>query len=261
MKFPLNVPLVTKLEKKYVNDVLKKNWLSIHGHHTLKFENDVCKYLGIKKAIALQSGTAALHAALKALGVKRGDKVIIPSYTCVSNISVLSQIGAVPIIVDVELDSFGMKVEGLELLIKKYKPKVLQLVHVYGFPSKNTIDICKLCLKYNIKLLEDFSESLGAEIKKKKVGTFGDISIFSIRSEKMIGVGEGGVVCTSNLEIFKKVSLISSRHSPFRKKNDPYWKKYYVSGEGYNYLLPHLLGAVARAQLENFKKTILPKKN
>jgi len=208
----------------------------------------------------VQSGTAALHTALKALGIKQGDKVIIPNYTCVSNISVVSQLNAIPIIVEVEKDSFGIDAKDLEKTIVKYKPKVLQIVHVYGHPSKNTLKIVQLCKKYNVKILEDSSESLGAKINGKKVGNLGDVSIFSIRSEKMIGVGEGGVISTNQLKIFKKIKLIASRHAPFRKRSDPYWKKYFISGEGYNYLMPHLLGAVARAQIENFEKIILKKK-
>ena len=260
MKYLINTPYISTLEKKYVNDVLRSGWLSINGTHTRIFEKKFNKFLGTKFTLAVQSGTAALHTALKALGVNPGDKIIIPNYTCVSNISVLSQLKAIPIIVEVEKDSFGIEVEGLERTIKKYKPKVLQIVHVYGYPAKNTLKIIKLCKKYNVKVLEDSSESLGAKIDGKKVGNFGDVSIFSIRSEKMIGVGEGGVISTNQLEIYDRIKLIASRHAPFRKKSDPYWKKYFVSGEGYNYLMPHLLGAVARAQIENFEKIILKKK-
>ncbi len=260
MKYLINTPYISKLEKKYVNDVLRSGWLSINGTHTKIFEKKFNKFLSTKFTLAVQSGTAALHTALKALDVNSGDKVIIPNYTCVSNISVLSQLNAIPIIVEVEKDSFGIDFEGLEKTIKKYKPKVLQIVHVYGYPAKNTLKIVKLCKKYNVKVLEDSSESLGARINGKKVGNFGDVSIFSIRSEKMIGVGEGGVISTNQLDIYNKIKLIASRHAPFRKKSDPYWKKYFVSGEGYNYLMPHLLGAVARAQIENFEKIILKKK-
>lgn len=260
MKYLINTPYISKLEKKYVNNVLQSGWLSINGTHTKIFEKKFNKFLGTKYTLAVQSGTAALHTALKALDVNSGDKVIIPNYTCVSNISVLSQLKAIPIIVEIEKDSFGIDLEGLERTIKKYKPKVLQIVHVYGFPAKNTINIVRLCKKYNVKVLEDSSESLGAKINSKKVGNFGDVSIFSIRSEKMIGVGEGGVISTNQLKIYNKIKLIASRHAPFRKKSDPYWKKYFVSGEGYNYLMPHLLGAVARSQIENFEKIILKKK-
>ena len=158
------------------------------------------------------------------------------------------------------LETLGIDFNQLIKAIKKYKPKVIQLVHVYGCPAKYTFQIRNLCKKKKIYLMEDFSESLGAKINNKKVGTFGDINISSIRSEKMIGVGEGGVVVCNNTKLFKKIKTLASRNSPFRRKFDPYWKKYYCLGEGYNYLLPHLLGAVARAQIEKFEKSILKKK-
>ena len=108
-----------------------------------------------------------------------------------------------------------------------------------------------------ILVIEDASESLGAKIGNKKIGSFGDISVFSIRSEKMIGVGEGGVIATNSDKIFDKIKLVASRNSPYRSKKDPYWKKYYTIGEGYNYLMPHLLGSIAKTQVERFKNEIL----
>lgn len=260
MKYLINTPYISKLEKKYVNDVLLSGWLSINGTHTRVFEKKFNKFLGTKFTIAVQSGTAALHVALKSIDIKKDDKIIVPNYTCVSNISVLSQLLAKPIIIDVEKETFGLDVELVEKAIKKYKPKAVQLVHVYGFPARDTIKIKNLCKKYKIFLIEDASEALGAKIGKKKIGSFGDISTFSIRSEKMIGVGEGGVVTTNTKNIAEKAKLIASRYAPFRTKKDPYWKKYFCNGEGYNYLMPHLLGAVARAQIEKFDKKILVKK-
>ena len=260
MKYLINIPHISSLESKYVKDVLKEGWLSINGKNTKIFEKKFSNYIGVKHTLAVQSGTAALHVALKALDINMNDKVIIPNYTCVSNISVLSQLNAIPIIVEVEKNSFGLSKNKLIETIKKYKPKALQLVHAYGFPARDTLEIIKICRKYNVKVIEDASESLGGEIDGKKVGAFGDINIFSIRSEKMIGVGEGGVISTNNSKLYEKVKLIASRHAPFRTSKDPYWKKYFVSGEGYNYLMPHLLGAVARAQIEKFEKIILHNK-
>ena len=124
--------------------------------------------------------------------------------------------------------------------IKKFKPKVLQLVHVYGFPARDTAKIIKICKK-NIKIIEDTSESLGAKIKNKIVGTFGDINVTSIRSEKMIGVGEGAVISSSNKGIFENISLLASRAAPFRRSSDPYWKKYYVTDEDIIILCPIFL--------------------
>lgn len=259
-KLFLNEPFVGNLEKKYLNDVINSSWLSINGKHTIDFENSVKKYFNRKFSLAVQSGTAAVHASLKALGVKRNTPVILPNYTCVSNLSAVSQLGGKPIIVEVEKDTLGLDYENVLAAIKKYKPKVLQIVHVYGFPARDTLKIIKLCKKLRIKVLEDCSESIGSKISNKKIGEFGDISIFSIRSEKMIGVGEGGVVMSSDKKIFNDLKLICSRHSPFRSKKDPYWKKYFCNGEGYNYLMPHLLGAVAKAQFSRFENKILKKK-
>ena len=260
MKFTINSPLIGKSEKNYVKNVLNSGWLSSNGKHTKIFENKISNYLNMKHALAVQSGTAAIHLALKSFGCKENDNVILPNYSCVSNLSAVKQCGAKPIIVEVERETLSLDYNELEKAIKKYKPKIVQLVHVYGCPAKYTQKIVKLCKKKKIFLMEDFSEALGAKIKNKKVGTFGDICISSIRSEKMIGVGEGGVVLCKNSKLFNKIKTLASRNSPFRRKFDPYWKKYFCLGEGYNYLLPHLLGAVARAQIEKFEKSILKKK-
>ncbi len=260
MKFLLNTPLISNIEKKYVNDVLKNSWLSINGLHTKIFENKFKNFIGRKYCLAVQSGTAAIHLAIKSLNIKSGERIIVPNYTCVSNISATKQSGLIPILVDIEEDTLGIDFEKVKIAVKKYKPKALHLIHIYGFPARDTEKIFNFCKKNKIKIIEDCSESLGAKIKKKKIGNFGDISVFSVRSEKMIGVGEGGIILTNNKKLFKKIYFYASRAAPYRSKKDPYWKKYYSKGEGYNYLMPHLLGAVGRAQIEKFEKSILKKK-
>jgi len=117
-----------------------------------------------------------------------------------------------------------------------------------------------LCSNYDAILIEDACEALGADLNGKKAGSFGDISIFSIRSEKMIGVGEGGVVSTSNQKYFSEAIKLASRNAPYRSSDSSYFMKYYYEGEGYNYRLPHILGAIALAQIERFEKAILLKK-
>ena len=260
MKYSLNKPTQSSLEKKYVLDVLKTNWLSSNGKHTKMFEKKFINFLGLKYGMAVQSGTSSIHVALKAAGVKKGDHVITPNYTCVSNLSCISQCNGIPVIVEVENDTLGLDYELVKKAIKLYKPKVLQLVHVYGFPARDTLKIVRLCKKKKIIVIEDSSESFGSEINGKKIGTFGDINATSIRSEKMIGVGEGGILSFLNKTLYEKALLFASRHAPYRGGKDPYWKKYFVKGEGYNYLMPHLLGAVARAQVERFPKLMLKKK-
>ena len=183
MRFTINSPLIEGLEKKYVNNVLKEGWLSSNGEHTKIFEKKISKYLKIKHSLAVQSGTAAIHLALKSFNCKNGDNIVLPNYSCVSNISAVKQCGANPIIVEVEKETLGIDYNQLIKAIKKYKPKVVQLVHVYGCPARDTYKIKSLCKKNKIFLMEDFSEALGAKINNKNVGTIGDISISSIRSE------------------------------------------------------------------------------
>ena len=260
IKYPINEPNLSKLEKQYVLDVIESNWLSAGGKYTREFEEKISRYVGVKYSLAVQSGTAALHVALKSVGVQPDDTVIIPNYSCGASISSVLQCGAIPIVLDVEKETYALDAERLEAAIKIYSPKVVQLVHVYGFIARDTIKIKEMCQRYGIILLEDACEALGAEISGEKAGSFGDISVFSIRSEKMIGVGEGGVVTTSNKDYFNKAIKLASRSAPYRSSGSPYWKKYYYDGEGYNYRLPHILGAIALAQIERFEDDILLRK-
>ena len=139
MKYLINSPHISKLEKKYVLNALNSGWLSVNGKNTKEFEKKISKFLNINYSLAVQSGTAAIHLALKSLGCKSNQNVIVPNYTCVSNISAVSQCGAIPIIVEIERDTLGIDLKQLKIAIKKYKPKILQLVHVYGCPAKNTM--------------------------------------------------------------------------------------------------------------------------
>lgn len=256
MKYRLNEPFLEGKEKKYVLDVLKSRWLSLRGKHTIIFEEKFAKNIGVKYALAVQSGTAAIHTAIMALGLGNGDKVIVPNYTCAGSIVGIIQCGARPVILDVEADTFGLDISTLKKYIKTIKPKALLIVHVYGFPARDTEEIAAICRKNRIILIEDCSEALGAKIGNRSVGTYGDIATYSIRSEKMIGVGEGGVVISNNKKLIDHAYYWATRAAPYRTKSDPYWKTYQYTGVGMNYLLPHLLGALARAQIENFDEIL-----
>lgn len=258
--YHLNWPNLSSLEEKYVLEALKSEWLSADGKHTKQFEKKFAAYVGVNHCLAVQSGTAALHLAMRALGVGPRDTVLIPNFSCGASISSVKQCGAVPVVMDVDPDSYALDATRLEAAIKKYQPKALQLVHVYGFPARDTILIRELCTHYGVFLVEDCSEALGATFGDQMIGQFGDISIFSIRSEKMIGVGEGGVIVTNSPWLHERILLLASRSAPFRGSDSPYWSKYFYDGEGFNYLLPHLLGAVAHAQIERFHEEILPAK-
>lgn len=254
MRYILNKPNITNIEKKYVLDVLKTGWISSNGKHNLIAEKKFSKLVNKKYAITVQSGTAALHVVLKAINIKNRDKVIIPNYSCSANINSVAQCNATALVVEVEKETLGLDFNLVKKAILKYRPKALQLVHIYGCPARDTLKIVDLCKKKKITLIEDGSESLGAKINKKKVGQFGDVSIFSLRSEKMLGVGEGAIICTNDKKLYDKVLLLCSRNMPFRTSKDSYWKKYISNGEGYNYLMPHLLSAMLRGQVERQKQ-------
>lgn len=260
IKYFLNEPFLKGKEKEYALDVLESGWLSVKGKHTKIFEEKFAELIGTKYALAVQSGTAALHTALLALGIKKGDKVVIPNYTCAGDITPVIQCGAEPVIIDVEKDTFGMDSEKLKDLIKYEKPKAVILVHVYGFPARDTEKIAELCKENNILLVEDCCEAHNARVGGKTLGTFGDISVFSLRSEKMIGVGEGGMILTNNEQLKENAHYWASRAAPFRRSQDPYWYAYYYTDVGMNYLMPHLLGAVGHAQIENFPEILRRKK-
>jgi len=259
-KYRLNEPFLEGKEKEYVSDVLDSKWLSCKGKHTRIFEEKFAKTIGVKYALAIQSGTAAVHTAIMALGLKKGDAVLVPNYTCAGSIVGIIQCGARPVILDIEPDTFGLDVNLVKKYIKKEKPKAIMVVHVYGFPARDTQEISALCKKHGIILIEDTSEALGVKIGDRAVGTYGDIAVYSIRSEKMIGVGEGGVVVTNNKKLIDRAFYWASRAAPYRTGSDSYWKIYQYTGVGMNYMLPHLLGAVGRAQTENFKEILRRKK-
>ncbi|MDD4953557.1 MAG: DegT/DnrJ/EryC1/StrS family aminotransferase [Candidatus Omnitrophica bacterium] len=256
MKYNLNEPFLEGKEEDYLLDVLRSKWLSTKGKHTRIFEEKIAARSGLKYALAVQSGTAAIHTAAMALGLKKGDKVIVPNYTCAGSIVGIVQCQAAPVLLDIEPDTFGLDAALVRKYIDRVKPAALMVVHIYGFPSRDTEEIADICRRKGIALIEDCSEALGAKINNRSVGTYGDIATYSIRSEKMIGVGEGGVVATNSRGLLDKAFYWASRAAPYRTDKDPYWKTYYYTGVGMNYLLPHLLGAVARAQIENFDRIL-----
>ena len=258
-KYYLNEPYLDGKEIEYVTQVLQGGWLSAGGPFTKRFEEAFARLIGVQYAFAVQSGTAALHTAMLALGIKPGDKVVIPNYTCGACATSVLQAGATPVIIDVDPANYGMDATLLEKVLSTQQIRGVMIVHVYGFPCQNFEKIVRLCKKYNVFLLEDASEAHGSTLNGQKIGSFGDIATFSVRSEKMIGVGEGGLIVTNNKELRDKAHFYASRAAPHRSEKDPWWHKYIYTDVGMNYLLPHTLGAIGVAQVEKFP-LILQKK-
>ncbi|MCB0338620.1 MAG: aminotransferase class I/II-fold pyridoxal phosphate-dependent enzyme [Bdellovibrionales bacterium] len=255
-RYRINEPFITTEAATYLQEVVNDGWLSIRGPHTTEFERLFAEMVGVSHALAVCSGTAALHTALLALGVEKGDVVVIPNFTCGACATSVLFAGGVPRIVDVEPDTFGMDAKQLRAALEPGDVKAVMLVHCYGFPAKDTFEIQALCNEYGVKLLEDGSEAHGAVIGGSKIGSIGDIACFSCRSDKMVGVGEAGMIVSNNSELMERAAYFASRAAPFRKPEDDYWQAYHYTGVGHNYLLPHLSGAVGHAQMMHFDEIV-----
>lgn len=257
MKYLMNEPVLGELEKKYLSEVIDSGWLSINGYHTKQFEKKFAQKTGIKYALAVQTGTAALHTALLSLNLKVGSKIVVPNYTCGGCITAPLLAGLKPLILDIEEDTFGLDVSQLKsLIVSGTIPEAVMLVHIYGFPARDTLEIVDICRDNNIRLLEDAAEAHTAKLNGRFVGTFGDITTYSIRSDKIIGIGEGGVVTTDNKDLRNRAIYFASRSAPYRNHDDQYWKWFEYTDVGMNYLLPHALGAIAHAQIEKIDEFV-----
>src|SRR3989344_1279775 len=160
IKYFLNEPYLSEKEKEYVLDVLDSGWLSSQGKHTKIFEEKFAEMVGVKYALAVQSGTAALHTALLALNIGEGDKVVTPNFTCGACATSVLQTGATPVILDIEDETFCLDANILEDYIKREgRPAAVMLVHVYGFPARDLEKIIEICKREDIFLIEDCSEA------------------------------------------------------------------------------------------------------
>ena len=189
---PVNTPLLSGNELKYVTECIETGWISSEGPFIKKFEEDFAKYIGLKHGIAVSNGSAALDIAIKALGIGRGDEVIMPTFTIISPAQSIVTAGAVPVLVDSDPETWNMDVSQIEAKITP-RTKAILVVHIYGLPV-DMDSIVALCQKYNLKLIEDAAEMHGQTYNGKLCGSFGDISIFSFYPNKHITTGEGGML-------------------------------------------------------------------
>ena len=187
---PVSIPFLSSTDINYVNKSLKKGWISSDGPEVKIFENRFSKKINRKHSIAVSNGTAALEIAIKALGIKKNDEVIIPNFTIISNALAVIKQNAKPVLIDSDLRTWNIKIEDIEKKISK-KTKALIVTHVYSFA--NDMDkILKICKKHKIYLIEDAAEVLGLKYKNKWCGSFGDLSTFSFYANKQLTTGEGG---------------------------------------------------------------------
>lgn len=253
MMVPINEPLLSGNEKKYLNECIDTGWISSEGPFIKKFEQQLAGYTGRKHAVAVTNGTAALELAVEALGIQKGDEVIMPSFTIISCGQAIVKMGATPVLVDCDYDTFNMKVEDIESKITE-KTKAIMIVHIYGLPV-DVDPVLDLAKKYNLKIIEDAAEMHGQLYKGKMCGSFGDISIFSFYPNKHITTGEGGMVLMDEDILFEKCkSLRNLAFSP-----DP--NKRFIHDElGWNLRMTNLQAAIGVAQFERIDEFVAKKR-
>lgn len=238
---PIAKPIITEDEKKAVLEVMSTGQLA-SGKYVERFEDMFKKYLGCKYAICTNSGTAALHAALLGAGIAKGDLVITTPFSFIATSNAILYVGATPLFVDVEEETFNIDPDKVENLIRNTKEKIkaLIIVHIFGNPC-NMDRIMEICEKYNIILIEDCAQAHGAEFKKKKVGTFGAVSAFSFYPTKNMTCGEGGMVVTNDDEIYNSVSKVINHGQVRRYEHDIL---------GYNFRMTNISAAIGIEQLK-----------
>lgn len=250
-------PHMGGLEEVFVKEAFDTNWIAPLGVNVDGFEKELSEYVGIKTGAALASGTAAIHMALKAVGVEKGDKVFCSSLTFAASCNPIIYEGGIPVFIDSEPESHNMSPVALEKAFKAYEekgemPKAVIVVNLYG-QSADMGKIMEICKKYNVPIIEDAAESLGATYKGKHSGTFGEYGIYSFNGNKIITTSGGGMLVSNNEEGIAKVRFWSTQA---RDK-----ARHYEHTElGYNYRMSNIVAGIGRGQLRVLEDRIAKKK-
>ena len=248
----LDAPVVGQLEKDYLCKAIDSGFVSTIGPFVPEFETKFGGYLGVTKAVSVQSGTAALHISLVELGIGAGDEVIVPDLTFIATVNPIIYVGATPVIVEVEPDTWNISPEAIRKAITS-KTRAIMPVHLYGNPC-NMEEIMQIAREYKLYVIEDATESLGATYKDRYTGTFGDLGAFSFNGNKTMTTGGGGMVVGNNIE---KLAHIKYLVNQARDES----RGYYHTEVGYNYRLTNLEAAMGLAQLEQFVKFLAIKRH
>ncbi len=249
----LSSPTMHGEELKYITEAYKTNWMSTIGQNINETEEMICSKVGCHHAVALSSGTAALHLAMKLAGIKSGDYVFCSDMTFSATVNPVVYEGGIPIFIDTEYDTWNMDPKALEKAFELYpEVKVVVLVHLYGTPGK-VDEIKEICKKYNAILIEDAAESLGATYKGVQTGTFGNYNIISFNGNKIITGSSGGMLLTDDLEAANKVRKWSTQS----RENAPWYQHEEL---GYNYRMSNVIAGVVRGQIPYLEEHIALKK-
>ena len=249
----LSSPTMHGEEMKYMAEAYETNWMSTVGMNIDAVEQSVCKKLGCKYAVALSTGTASLHMAVKLAGVKAGEKVFCSDMTFAATVNPVVYEGGIPVFVDSEYDTWNMDPAALEKAFELYpKVKTVVLAHLYGTPGK--IDqIRNICREHGAVIIEDAAESLGASYKEVQTGTFGAYNAISFNGNKIITGSSGGMFLTDSKEAADKVRKWSTQ----ARENAPWYQH---EETGYNYRMSNVIAGIVRGQLPYLEEHIRQKK-
>lgn len=238
----LSSPTMHGEEQEFIKEAFDTNWVAPLGPNVNAFEKEMSEYTGAAHASALSAGTAAIHLALRILGIGEGDIVFTPSLTFSATCNPIVYEKATPVFIDSEEETWNMSPEALKKAFEKYpNPKAVIVVHLYGTPAKLN-EIMEICKEHNVPLVEDAAESLSSTYKGKQTGTFGKIGIYSFNGNKIITTSGGGMLVSDEEEITKKATFLATQARDAARF-------YQHSQIGYNYRMSNIVAGVGRGQL------------
>lgn len=243
----LSTPHIGDQELEFVKEAFATNWIAPVGPHVDAFEQEFCQITGASHAAAVSSGTAALHLALQLVGVTRGDEVFCSTLTFAATANPITYLGAKPVFIDSDRLSWNMNPDLLQEALQKRAyfgklPKAVIVVHLYG-QSADIEPILELCNQYNIPLIEDAAEALGATYKGLTPGTFGRFGIYSFNGNKIITTSGGGMLVSHHDQLIAKAKFLATQ----ARDSAPHYQH---SEIGYNYRLSNILAGIGRGQLQ-----------
>ncbi|WP_414621942.1 DegT/DnrJ/EryC1/StrS family aminotransferase [Calothrix sp. CCY 0018] len=249
----LSTPHMGEQELKFVQEAFETNWIAPVGPHVDAFEEEFCQHTGAGYAAAVSSGTAAIHLALRLLDVGRGDEIFCSTLTFIASANPIVYQGAKPVFIDSDRTSWNMNPDLLQVAMEKRAkigklPKAVLLVHLYG-QCADIDPIVEICQKYNVPLIEDAAEALGARYKGRCPGTFGTIGIYSFNGNKIITTSGGGMLVSDDERLVKKARFLATQ------ARDPA-PHYQHSQIGYNYRLSNVLAGIGRGQLQVLQERV-----
>jgi len=244
---PVNEPLLNGREKELLIECIDTGWVSSDGPFVNMFERRFADYIGTTHGIAVCNGTAAIETALFAAGITKGDEVIMPAFTIVSCLVAVIRLGAAPVLVDVEPDTWGMDVGQIESRLTP-RTRAIMVVHMYGHPV-DMDPVLAIARTHGLVVVEDAAEVHGAEYRGRKCGSLGHVSAWSFYANKIINTGEGGMVLTSDDRIAERAA--SYRNLCFRPE-----KRFYHTEFGYNFRMTNLQAALGVAQMERVEEFV-----